>query len=179
MRSAGLGEQPARRLTEIAESARGLVDALGDVVWSVDPRRDDLASVCRRIREYAGDLLVSSRRKVHVYRATSASKSVKLEPQTRRQLFLLLKEAVTTSRDTRRARSVSLEIELTNRELQAELRDDGRGFDPMAVETHDAIDRHGIASMRARAERLGGRLSIESAAGAGTTRCRAFAVHRT
>ena len=58
--AAALGEQPARRFLEIADGARGLVDALGDVVWSVDPRRDDLASVCRRIREYADDLLVGS-----------------------------------------------------------------------------------------------------------------------
>ena len=43
--AAALGEQPARRFLEIADGARGLVDALGDVVWSVDPRRDDLASV--------------------------------------------------------------------------------------------------------------------------------------
>ena len=58
--AAALGEQPKRRLVEIADSARGLVDALGDIVWSVDPRKDDLASVCRRIREYADDLLPGS-----------------------------------------------------------------------------------------------------------------------
>ena len=165
---AGLGEQPARRLTEIAGSARGLVDALGDVVWSVDPRRDDLASVCRRIREYAADLLGGTGVRF-TYAAPSGLEKVKLEPQARRQLFLLFKEAVTNVGRHACARSVSLDMQLTNRELRAELRDDGRGFDTMAIETCALSDRHGIASMRARAERLGGRLIVESSAGAGTT----------
>jgi signal transduction histidine kinase len=43
--------------------------------------------------------------------------------------------------------------------------DDGRGFDPSAVP-----DGHlGITGMRSRAERLGGRLSVSSTAGQGTT----------
>jgi len=42
--------------------------------------------------------------------------------------------------------------------------DDGRGFDVAAI-----VPGHGLASMRARAEALGGQLSIESRAGQGTT----------
>ena len=163
-----LGEQPRRRLVEVADSARGLVDALGDIVWSVDPRRDDLASVCRRIREYADDLFTGSG--VHwTYTASGKLESVQLDPQTRRNLFLLLKEAVTNVARHARAQSVSLKIELANRELLVELRDDGRGFDTSALEPQDLSDHHGIASMRARAERLGASLSIESSPASGTT----------
>ena len=166
--AAALGEQPARRFLEIADGARGLVDSLSDVVWSVDPRRDDLASVCRRIREYADDLLVGSG-----MRWTCASspnlESVKLDPRARRNLFLLLKEAVTNVARHASARSASMEFTLTNREFRAELRDDGRGFDQTQPERESQSDRHGIASMRGRAERLGGRLTIQSSPGIGTT----------
>ena len=48
-----------------------------------------------------------------------------------------------------------MEFTLTNREFRAELRDDGRGFDPAQLERGHQLDRHGIASMRGRAERLG------------------------
>jgi signal transduction histidine kinase/sugar lactone lactonase YvrE len=165
----GLGEQSRRRFMEIADSARGLVDALGDVVWSVDPRRDDLASVCRRIREYADDLFPESGVRWR-YAASGDLESVKLDPETRRNLFLLLKEAVTNVARHAGAGSVSLNIELTGRELRAELHDDGCGFEPDTPGTPEQSDRHhGLDSMRARAGRLGARLTVESSPGIGTT----------
>jgi signal transduction histidine kinase len=166
--AAALGEEPVRRLTEIAESARELIDALGDVVWSVDPRRDDLASVCRRIRGYADDVFLSDGVRV-TFTAPSNLACVKLDPQARRHLFLLFKEGVTNVARHACARSVSLDFAATNRELRAELRDDGRGLDPILLASGNRSDRHGIGSMRERAERLGGKLTIESCPGTGTT----------
>jgi signal transduction histidine kinase len=54
------------------------------------------------------------------------------------------------------------------RRLRAELRDDGIGFDPDAFSRQNEGDCRGIANMRARAERLGARLTIEPAARGGT-----------
>jgi signal transduction histidine kinase/ligand-binding sensor domain-containing protein len=166
--AAALGEQPARRFLEIADGARGLVDALSDVVWSVDPRRDDLASVCRRIREYADDVLVGSGMR-WTFASSPNLETVKLDPRARRNLFLLLKEAVTNVARHSSARSASMEFTLTTREFRAELRDDGHGFDPAQLERANPSDRHGIASMRGRAERLGGRLTLHASPGTGTT----------
>jgi signal transduction histidine kinase len=94
---------------------------------------------------------------------------VKLDPQARRSLFLLLKEAVTNVAQHAHAQSVSLKIQLASQELRVELRDDGDGFDPIVLEEGHDSDRHGIASMRTRAERLGARLAIETSPGSGTT----------
>ncbi|MEK7831850.1 MAG: two-component regulator propeller domain-containing protein, partial [Acidobacteriota bacterium] len=49
----------AQMLTEIADSARGLVDSMSDIVWSIDPRRDDLGQVITRTRQFAADVLDS------------------------------------------------------------------------------------------------------------------------
>ncbi len=166
--AAALGEQPVARLTDIAGSARELVDGLGDVVWCVDPRRDDLASVCRRIREYADDVLAGGGVRWK-YTAAPGLEHVRLDPQARRNLFLLLKEAVTNVVRHAHARSASLDIRLAGREFRAVLRDDGRGFLQDALAPGDDSDCRGMASMRGRAERLGARLSIESAPGTGTT----------
>jgi signal transduction histidine kinase/ligand-binding sensor domain-containing protein len=166
--AAGPDAQTRRRLAEIADSARGLVDALGDVVWSVDPRKDDLASVCRRIREYADDLF-RDRGVRWRYTASGDLESARLDPEARRDLFLLLKEALTNIARHARARSVSLDVELTHHELRADIEDDGCGFDAGAFDGGDQSDHHGLASMRARAARLGARLTIQSSPGHGTT----------
>ena len=55
----GAHPQSGRLLPEIAESASGLVDAMGDIVWSIDPRKDDLDDLVIRVRQFAFDLLVS------------------------------------------------------------------------------------------------------------------------
>jgi signal transduction histidine kinase len=164
--AAALGQQPARRLMEIAASARGLLDGLGDVVWSVDPRRDDLASVCRRLREYADDVFTGTDVR-WAYTAPVDLEHIRLDPQARRHLFLLLKEGITNIARHASARHVSFAIRLDGRALRAELRDDGQGFDAGAADP--ASDRHGLLSMRARAAALGAQLVIESTPGSGTT----------
>ena len=161
------GEQPVRRLIEIAESARHLIEALSDVVWSVDPRKDDMASVLRRIRTHADDLLSQSGARWS-YHAPPNLEWVKLDPEARRHLFLLLKEAVTNVARHAQARSVSLHVGRTSGELSFELCDDGRGFDLPALESGGPTEGRGLASMRARAVRLRARLIIDSTPGAGT-----------
>ena len=51
--------------------------------------------------------------------------------------------------------------------LVLEVRDDGVGFDPDAAEVRSR--RLGLTSMEERAQRIGGRLSVQSAPGTGTT----------
>ena len=53
----GSDSDTAHRLTQIAEDARGVIDSMSDIVWAIDPRRDDLASVFERVRSFASDML--------------------------------------------------------------------------------------------------------------------------
>jgi ligand-binding sensor domain-containing protein/two-component sensor histidine kinase len=161
------GDQPVRRLAEIAESSRRLVDALGDVVWSVDPRKDDVASVLRRIRGYADDLLPPTGVRWTCHTAANLD-ALRLDPEARRHLFLLLKEAVTNIARHAHARSVSLTVERTHTELLLKLCDDGAGFDAGATRGRTS-ERRGLTSMQSRALRLGARLIVDSAPGKGTS----------
>ena len=60
---------------------------------------------------------------------------------------------------------VALELDRIAEGVRLRVIDDGRGFDPTAVP-----DGHlGLAGMRSRAERLGGRITVTTAHGEGTT----------
>ncbi|HXF72758.1 MAG TPA: ATP-binding protein, partial [Actinomycetota bacterium] len=87
-----------------------------------------------------------------------------------RAAFRIALEALRNVRAHARARSVTLRLRGERGGLSLEVRDDGRGFDPAAPA---ARGHRGLASMRERAELVGGRLEVESAPGAGTT-VRAF-----
>ena len=62
---------------------------------------------------------------------------------------------------------ITVELETCGDLVVLEVRDDGHGFDT-AVGESVAVRRLGLASMRERAERLGGRLMVRSASGVGT-----------
>jgi signal transduction histidine kinase len=88
-----------------------------------------------------------------------------VDSRLRHQLFLAFKEALNNVVRHSGASQVRLEIQLEGGELQLSIADNGRGLSS----TLRAEDMDGVANMRARMERLGGRFEIGSNAGQGTT----------
>lgn len=81
--------------------------------------------------------------------------------------FRVLQEALTNVRKHARARSVIVRIEGGTPLLRVEVRDDGLGFDPKALEVHPDVGHVGLASMRERVELAGGKFELQSAPGKG------------
>ena len=93
-----------------------------------------------------------------------------LAEETLAELKLALTEA--TSNSVRHAYAdeeghVDISFELLDDRLIVEVADDGAGFEPADPALRSR--RLGLTSMEERAQRLGGRLEIRSAPGAGTT----------
>jgi len=157
--------ESSRLLTEIGGAAREMMEALGESIWAIDPRRDDLRSFVTRVRQFTGDLL-DGRGVAWQLRAPQESELVKLSPVQRRQLYLLVKEALHNVARHSGAAAVSITLTISGRTLSLEIRDDGRGFDPAAVQPDTG--HQGLRSLRARAAVLGARLEIDTAPGQGT-----------
>ncbi|HEY2739157.1 MAG TPA: ATP-binding protein, partial [Thermoanaerobaculia bacterium] len=157
--------ESSRLLSEIGGTAREMIEALGESIWAIDPRRDDLRSFVTRVRRFAGGLLDGSGIAWHL-RAPQDADQVKLSPVERRQLFLLVKEALHNVARHSQATTVDIQFAVSGRRLSVEIRDDGRGFDPSAV--NPETGGHGLGSMRARAAALGAPLEIDTAPGRGT-----------
>ena len=153
--------EPNRRLAEIAATARDLIDAMSDIVWSIDPRRDDLNNVVLRVREFASGILEGDSIAWEL-QASEGLEKIKLDPEQRRQLFLIFKEALTNIAKHSGARSAALTLHANASGIRAEIRDHGCGFDPAEA------DGHGLENMRARVTQLGGEIGVESAKGNGT-----------
>jgi ligand-binding sensor domain-containing protein/signal transduction histidine kinase len=163
----GTHAEAARILDEIGASARELVDTTSDIVWAVDPRRDDMRSLVARVREFGSGLL-ESRGIAWELIPSPGAETLHLDPGRRRQLYLILKEALHNVVRHAQCRTASVRITLEDKHLRVIVRDDGRGFEVHAAAAGDD-DSHGLESMRARALALGGRLEVESSPGQGTT----------
>jgi signal transduction histidine kinase len=82
------------------------------------------------------------------------------------EVYHIIQEALNNAMKHAAARRVTVRIRAEGPRVEVTVMDDGRGFAP-----HSAGDAGGlgIASMRARVERLGGALTIHSQPGEGTT----------
>lgn len=152
-------------IRDIGRSARELVDAAADIVWSTDPRRDDLGSVVVRLRRFAADVL-EGRSMAWTLEAPPDAGRIRLAPDQRRHLHLIAKEAIHNAAKHSAARHVAISIARASGGLEVTVRDDGRGF-PLAAS--GARGGNGLANMHARAVEAGGSLAIESRIGHGTT----------
>jgi signal transduction histidine kinase len=83
------------------------------------------------------------------------------------QVVRIAQEALANVRRHSGAARVTVSLERDGGELRLTVADDGRGFDAAAL-PRAAAPRFGLATMRERAQAIGGRLEIRSAPGRGT-----------
>jgi ligand-binding sensor domain-containing protein/two-component sensor histidine kinase len=143
-------------LSKIASVSRDLVDSMSDIVWAINPERDNLDDLVTRMRRFASDTLAA--RDIHLrFRAAAGDADARLGADTRREVFLIFKEAVNNATRHSGCTEAVVEVEKSAGWLEVQVRDDGRGIDASGNG-----GGHGLKSMRQRAERLGGTLEIAS-----------------
>lgn len=161
-----LGNGNAREdgsLTAIARISRESVAAMSDIVWAINPQRDQLLDLVRRMRQHAEELFTTRDIELR-FEAPDAEHKLKVGVDVRRDLLLIFKEAVNNAARHSRCSRVEIDLNLEGSRLTLLIRDNGAGFD-----TSIEGDGQGLMSMRRRAEKLGGALKIESRPASGTT----------
>jgi signal transduction histidine kinase len=90
-----------------------------------------------------------------------------LHPILRDEAYRIGREALVNAYRHARADNIEVELEYTDRHVRIFVRDDGCGIDPQILSA--GRDGHwGLTGMRERAERIGARLRVRSAASSGT-----------
>jgi ligand-binding sensor domain-containing protein/two-component sensor histidine kinase len=149
-------------LSKIGTTARELIDSLGDIVWAVDPKHDDLQNVIRRIVQFGQETCEGRGIEFETEIAGDFS-AARLSLDRRRDLFLIFKEAINNTVRHSQARNVRFCIIPDRAAAVLEFTDDGIGFDENMDKTGN-----GLQSMRERGARVGG-CTIASMPGQGTT----------
>jgi PAS domain S-box-containing protein len=103
-------------------------------------------------------------------RVTARLGGRRLGPSTETALFRVAQQTLANVADHAGASSVEVLLERSAKgEVLLRIVDDGCGFDPSHVQPAGPQLGFGLTSMRERAEAIGGRLTIRTAPGAGTT----------
>ena len=152
-----------RHLEQVREKAREMVTALDEIVWAMNPKHDSLASLVSYFCLYA-ERFLGLANIAWSLEGTSRTADHTVDSRHRHQLFLAFKEALTNVVRHSGALEVRLGIKVEQGQVWLSITDNGRGFSPeIPTEEMD-----GVANMRARIEKLGGRFEITSQAGHGT-----------
>lgn len=157
------GGDNAPALSMIANSSRELIDAMSDIVWAINPKKDHLSDLNQRMRRFAADVLTA--RNVELdFRAPVSEKDLELGANIRREVFLIFKETVNNMIKHSGLTRAEIEFRIAEGNLVLRVSDNGKGFD-----TQSDSDGHGLMSIRERTAALGGQIEIISKAGQGTT----------
>jgi signal transduction histidine kinase len=102
-----------------------------------------------------------------VFQVVVEGKRRALHPLMRDDVYRIGREAILNAFRHAQARHVHVEIDYAPKRLRVLVRDDGRGIAP-SIASSGRQGHWGLAGMRERAERIGGRLSVSSRINAGT-----------
>jgi signal transduction histidine kinase len=141
-----------RMLTAIAEISRASVDSMRDIVWAINPQRDSVREMIRKMREHAEQTFVPMGVSVRFITAETDSDG-KLAMDLRRELFLIYKEAINNAARHSGCSNVEVNFHTDRHGVFLEVNDDGRGIEVAAQSSGN-----GLPNMKSRAERIGGYL---------------------
>ena len=131
-------------------------------MWAINPQRDHLIDLVRRMRQHAEEMFTLRDIELR-FSAPDVERNLKLSVDVRRDFFLIFKEAVNNAARHADCTEVEIELRAEGSWLSLQIVDDGVGFDPL-IES----EGQGLVSMRRRAQSLGGTLAVESQAARGT-----------
>ncbi|MGC8898783.1 MAG: sensor histidine kinase [Bacteroidota bacterium] len=152
----------AELLARISESARSLVEGIGDIIWVIDAKSDLLENVVLRICDFASELCEMQGMAFHCSFPPEC-REMHVSPQHRRNLLLLMKEAVHNAVLHSGGTDLWIEGRISDSVLELKISDNGIG-----VPAITRSEGRGLKNMQRRAESLGGSLTILPREGGGT-----------
>jgi signal transduction histidine kinase len=156
-------EKRGRHLEQMGEKARQMVTALDEIVWAMNPTHDSLASMVSYFSLYA-ERFLGLANIAWRFEAPLTPVDQAVDSRRRHQLFLAFKEGLTNVVRHSGATEVRVSIQVEQGHILLTIADNGRGLPPGGP----TEEMDGVANMRDRLEKLGGRFEVKSQAGQGT-----------
>jgi ligand-binding sensor domain-containing protein/two-component sensor histidine kinase len=143
-------------INQISDASNRMVQAMYDMVWSINPGNDNLPDCIARMKEFAAEVENSYDITI-VFDVDKAVLKLRLTMEHRYELLSIFKEAVTNAARHANARNIRVNLRLRNSKLIMMVEDDGKGFD---LET--GVLGRGISDMRRRATAMDASFYVES-----------------
>ncbi len=152
------------KLKWIAGTARELSQNMKEVVWSVNPHYDSLDHMVAYFRSHTSGVAENADMRFS-YSGEENLPELHVNPESRRNLLLILKETLSNMGKHANATEVALKITWHDNLFSMSITDNGKGFD---LNSPEGVNSNGLRNIRQRAESIGFLVSITSSIGKGT-----------
>src|SRR6218665_1392392 len=150
-------------ISQISETSSRMVQAMYDMVWSINPNTDTMDDTIERMKAFAGE--IESLYQINIgFDVDPAVQGLHLNMEHRYELLSVFKEAVTNAGKHSYGKLVEVKIRYRRSKLLMMIVDDGKGF---TMENVTMMGR-GLSDMRRRASAINASFYIESEVNTGT-----------
>jgi ligand-binding sensor domain-containing protein/two-component sensor histidine kinase len=158
-------DQLTQNLIEHARTQlRSTIDEAREAVWNLRRNKAAENSFGLALKGMAEQIAKEYRIPIH---CELTGRPFVLNQFATHELLMMVREALYNAVLHAKPETIEIRAAFARNDLTLEVRDDGCGFDPAALEAH--TDHHyGLVGMRERVQQVGGRFKLESERGRGT-----------
>jgi len=136
-------------LNQIGVNARSAMENMSDIVWAINPMNDTFKNLMERLQIYAYKILEAKNINLQ-FDISEDLYHAKLNLQQRRNIYLILREAIHNVAKYSKANHCTIIAEIVNKKINLQIKDDGLGFEPITK----SLGGNGFIHMKQRAEEL-------------------------
>ncbi len=150
-------------LQNINLQSHELVNSLGEIVWTISPQHDKLDSMLAYFRHFIHQFMEGLPLQYSIHFPEAVNGEI-ITPDIKRNLFLILKEAMNNAVKHAQASVLEITFEVNEQNYHLKVSDNGRGL------SEDAMNKfgNGIKGMKNRAALIRADLKVQSQKGKGT-----------
>ena len=149
-------------LEKISDRSEKTMDALSDIVWSINTRNDGMDNFLMKANEYLTELL-EAQGIAYKFTIDPEMEHLKMGMMLRKELYLIFKEAVCNASKYAACSMILIAFMRHKDVCTLAIHDNGKGFDLDAISSGNGID-----NMKQRAKKMNAVFHIESGRDAGT-----------
>ncbi len=148
-------EDPSAWFNKIRFNIKDLSGGFRDLLWVIDPKKDSLSDTFLRLKDFGEELFETAQIDFRTKGYHIDQDKLMLDPQTKKQVVMIFKEAMNNSVKYSECEHAVLTISATNQFSNIELTDNGKGF-----EFNKKSKGRGLKNMINRANKINAELII-------------------
>jgi len=131
-----------------------MIDEMNDIVWTINPKNDNMERTISRMQIFATSLLASKEVSL-IFDLDEEIKKEKVSMDKRKNCYLIFKEVLNNAIKHSECTEIEISLHKNHHNIEMKITDNGKGFNPENLHSGNGLD-----NIRQRATEIGGELNI-------------------